>query len=327
MAKVRSTLRVERAGVNAVRALLEEHDHLVNAIDGGVDHGEDMYVGLTRDRRRTGYVVAVQVKSGTKYRRVNGYAIPISDHFEDWRDSKIPIVGMVYDPEARRIAWTNLTAALEGLSTSPGWVQIPGDAILTSDSMQAFETDLEQYIDTSGRRIKPGEPDTMPERIRAAQRAGSSSRDGAGQPNEAFAPLADLLLRSPRIMRHGLQGLAWFTLLAGLVADWPYMLRFAREYAAWSPNLWVLNIYFFIVFLATIVTFERKAGRPASTTIRWLAYVMPSFLLLPFMMGSHRDAMWGGFWAGVGALVPNAAEIYAVVHFVGAEVDRRRAAS
>ncbi len=78
---VRASRKIERAGVNALRAFLEEHEHIVQEIDGGNDHGEDMIVNFTRDGKRTPYWIAIQVKSGKKYKRVSGYAIPVEDHY------------------------------------------------------------------------------------------------------------------------------------------------------------------------------------------------------------------------------------------------------
>jgi hypothetical protein len=58
--------------VNALRTLLEEHDHIVQEISGSADHGEDLYVGFAAGNRRTGHVIAVQIKAGKKFKRANG---------------------------------------------------------------------------------------------------------------------------------------------------------------------------------------------------------------------------------------------------------------
>src|SRR4051812_40403594 len=103
MATVPPNRRIERAGVNALRSFLEEHDHLVQEIAGGTDHGEDCFVMLTRQRKRTGYSFAAQVKAGKKYKRARGYAIDVGHHFTDWRSSKIPVIGVVYDVDEQRM--------------------------------------------------------------------------------------------------------------------------------------------------------------------------------------------------------------------------------
>ncbi|MFE4676167.1 hypothetical protein [Streptomyces sp. NPDC056723] len=61
---VRASRKIERAGGNALRAPLEEHEHIVQEIDGGNDHGEDVIVNFTRNGKRTPYWIAIQVKSG-----------------------------------------------------------------------------------------------------------------------------------------------------------------------------------------------------------------------------------------------------------------------
>ncbi|MFC9278099.1 hypothetical protein [Streptomyces collinus] len=44
MPKIPKGRRVGQAAVNALRALLEEHDHIVQEISGQNDFGEDLYV-------------------------------------------------------------------------------------------------------------------------------------------------------------------------------------------------------------------------------------------------------------------------------------------
>ncbi|MFG2135687.1 DUF4365 domain-containing protein [Streptomyces sp. NPDC048650] len=82
-ARVPRSRSIERAGVNALRAFLEEHFQIVQEIDGGNDFGEDLFVMPTREGERTGSSIAVQVKSGDKYKRANGYAIPVDAHASD----------------------------------------------------------------------------------------------------------------------------------------------------------------------------------------------------------------------------------------------------
>ncbi|MFI1382924.1 hypothetical protein [Embleya sp. NPDC020886] len=48
MPKIPKGRRIGQAAVNAVRALLEEHDHIVQEISGQNDFGEDLYVSSSR---------------------------------------------------------------------------------------------------------------------------------------------------------------------------------------------------------------------------------------------------------------------------------------
>ncbi|WP_327066447.1 DUF4365 domain-containing protein [Kitasatospora sp. NBC_01302] len=144
MTRISPRRRIERAGVNALRSLLEDHDHLVQEIDGGADHGEDLYVAIVRDGRRTGHVVAVQVKSGKKYRRASGYAIPVEDHREDWTQSQIPVIGVVYDLDEGRLFWINLTKELRDGSAA-SWIQIPRENELSHKTICHFIASFEAF--------------------------------------------------------------------------------------------------------------------------------------------------------------------------------------
>lgn len=139
MAKVNSRRRIERAGVNALRSLLEDHYHLVQEIDGGADHGEDLYVTVVQEGRRTGHLMAVQVKSGQKYVRAQGYAIPVDDHREDWKQSRIPVIGVVYDLDSEQLFWINLTQELLAGNTAT-WIRVPRTNELSAQTINGFIT-------------------------------------------------------------------------------------------------------------------------------------------------------------------------------------------
>ncbi|TVZ75376.1 DUF4365 domain-containing protein [Streptomyces sp. BK340] len=149
MATISASRKIERAGVNALRTLLEEHDHLVQEIDGGADHGEDLYVAFASEGRRTGHVIAIQVKSGKKYKRANGYAIPVAGHRDDWKESRLPVVGVVYDRDEKRLFWVNLTEELRRGSEAT-WIQVPRVNELTDESLHGFIAALQAFIDTQG---------------------------------------------------------------------------------------------------------------------------------------------------------------------------------
>ncbi|MFE8950617.1 DUF4365 domain-containing protein [Streptomyces sp. NPDC007856] len=149
MATISASRKIERAGVNALRTLLEEHDHLVQEIDGGADHGEDLYVGFASEGRRTGHVIAIQVKSGQKYKRAHGYAIPVADHRDDWKESRLPVVGVVYDRDEKRLFWVNLTKELRRGSEAT-WIQVPRANELSDGSLPGFISELQGFIDAQG---------------------------------------------------------------------------------------------------------------------------------------------------------------------------------
>jgi hypothetical protein len=59
--KVSDTRRPSRAAVNALRTLLERHNHIVQEVDGQNDFGEDQHVTFTEDGEVTGDLVKIQV--------------------------------------------------------------------------------------------------------------------------------------------------------------------------------------------------------------------------------------------------------------------------
>jgi outer membrane protein assembly factor BamB len=175
MATVPANRRIERAGVNALRSFLEEHDHLVQEIAGGTDHGEDCFVMLTRQRKRTGYAFTAQVKTGKKYKRARGYAIDVGHHFADWSSSKVPVIGVVYDIDEQRMFWTNLTLYLTSSAVAPSWVPIARENELCAATIDAFVSHIEEFTDAPEKLLADGSssegtPPPRPQRGRRKQR-------------------------------------------------------------------------------------------------------------------------------------------------------------
>lgn len=328
MAVIRPNRRIERAGVNALRALLEDHDQLVQEIDGGNDHGEDLYVSFTRNRRRTGHIVAIQVKSGKKYRRAHGYAIPVDDHFQDWRQSKVPVLGVVYDSESESLYWVNLTKFLGSCNTSPGWVEVPLKNILDAAHIRGFIAENEIYIDSAGMRIRNSDPSRSLEQLVQSERAFDVQvqRPDSGElPNPLFDGLATIITRLPISARQFNWGVAFITLLTVMLEEWPYQIAFVKTYSDLNPIAWVMAVYCLIIYLFMIVFFERLSGRLARNTERFLALVAGNFLWIPFIKGNGiDDKWWGDMWIGIGAVLPNVGIVALTGLFVRAEIERRK---
>lgn len=294
MARVRPNRRIERAGVNAVRTLLEDHNHIVQEIEGGNDHGEDLHVLLTRDGRRTGHVLAIQVKSGRKYKRAKGYSIPIEDHYEDWKNSKIPVVGIVYDLEMRKLYWVNLTAALENAKGVVKRVSIPQASLLNSGTIPDFISAIESYIDSTGMRLREF---TLEEAFAAVSRA-LDGLDPNNVPNPLFEGWAELLFRheqrAKRVARFILQTCPLFLLASLLVYEWPYQVRYVKNYTDLSPVLTVGSLYIFISWMTLTIFFELRAGRRPEETGNWLIAVCGLYLWIPVMDDEGRGSEWMG---------------------------------
>ncbi|MFF9640544.1 DUF4365 domain-containing protein [Kitasatospora aureofaciens] len=331
MATIRTSRRIERAGVNAIRTLLEDHDHIVQEIDGGNDHGEDLFVILTRGRVRTGHIVAIQVKSGMKYKRANGYAIPIEDHYVDWKGSRIPVLGVVYDPDSTLLYWTNITKRLQSTNESPGWLQISRDAELSSGTIRGFVAEIEIYIDRQGMRIRGASEE---ESFAGAARARRGHFDGPAPdpeaaPNPLFEGLGDLALRYEEAIGRGVRFIRRvlpLTVLALVMAlEWPKQIQFAENYGGgFSPVMWTLNIYCFIFYAALTIFFEFRAGRIPRETGRWLSLIVGNILWIPVVDNGRDHGWYTTTWIWVGVIAPSLGWKFLLINFVGDAMERRR---
>src|SRR5688572_3467920 len=110
--KLRRNRRVERAGVNAAQALFESHDWIFQPVELGNDYGKDAYVDVPRGEQVTGICAALQIKSGDSYRSSAGYRIPIENHERAWRESPLPMMGIVHDPADGQLYWCNISTFL-----------------------------------------------------------------------------------------------------------------------------------------------------------------------------------------------------------------------
>ncbi|MFI8499654.1 DUF4365 domain-containing protein [Streptomyces sp. NPDC085524] len=324
MSTVRSSRRIERAGVNALRALLEEHDHIVQEIDGGNDHGEDMIVNFTRGGKRTGCWIAIQVKSGKKYKRANGYAIPVEDHFDDWRQSRIPIVGVVYDMKKKELFWVNLTERLRSTKESPGWVQVANAAQLNGDTVDGFHSEISSYAGDARMRIRAAnEEDAFTEAVRARQ-----GLDPETAPNPLFEGMADFALRHEErlqvIARDLRRSIPIQALVLIMAWEWPRQIRFIEGSTDLNPVPWVLGLYSFMFLMALTIFFELRAGRKPKETGNWLILIASNFLWLPIMDPDGDRGWWGTTWIIAGIVIPSFGIKLLYISFIRYARDRKR---
>ncbi|MEV6141942.1 DUF4365 domain-containing protein [Streptomyces sp. NPDC051992] len=324
MSTVRASRKIERAGVNALRALLEDHEHIVQEIDGGNDHGEDMIVNFTRDGKRTPYWIAIQVKSGKKYKRVNGYAIPVDDHFDDWRQSRIPILGVVYDMKKRELFWVNLTEQLKSVMESPGWVQVSNTCPLNSETIEEFYAEVATYAGDERMRIRAAtDEEALSEAVRARQ-----GLDPATAPNPLFEGLADIALKYEErlkvIRRNLIAALPMMILILLMMVVWPYQIRFVEGSSDMPAWLWVSNIYLFMFIMSMVMFFELRVGRFPIETGKWLWLIAGNFFWLPVMDADGDHGWWGTFWITAGVLVPSFGLKLLIVTFIRFAMDRVR---
>lgn len=113
------------------------------------DFGKDAYVDLAHDRYFTPLCIAIQVKSGTSYRSSSGdYFIPLDQHAHTWRNSTVPVFGVVFDPDDEFLRWIDLTAYLRANpAQNTGRVLISRDALLTTQSLaNGFADAVREYV-------------------------------------------------------------------------------------------------------------------------------------------------------------------------------------
>lgn len=266
MVRRRANLGVERAGVNAVVALLEAAGHIVHQVDGTKDHGLDLYVQLVEDGRPTGAHIAVQVKSGNTYRRSFGYAIPVGKHAEIWRTTNVPVIGVVYDPEMRMLYWCNVTGHLLETPNSRA-VPVREDQVLTRQNVAAMIAEARGLIHpvdhTRPSRRGPGRRRVIARLVTARQGTAEPSVVG-GMPNKAFSFIATWVERN-----HGSVGkAAIFAALAAIVMSGALTLALVHLFAVRHVSIantwtWTAVVAAFALMALGAAYFEQIAGRSA----------------------------------------------------------------
>jgi hypothetical protein len=98
-----------RSAVEAFASWCTRRKWIYQPIDGSNDFGRDGLVDVSRSGSPTGELFTVQVKGGPSWRAAGGYRIPVGKHRRIWKESNVPVVGIVHDEGLR---WVNLTDAL-----------------------------------------------------------------------------------------------------------------------------------------------------------------------------------------------------------------------
>lgn len=142
--------RTERQGINAAREFFENASCVFQEVDQQNDYGKDAYVDVG-DRvqgRITPLCIALQIKSGPSYRTSSGgYFVPIGQHATLWRESTIPVFGLVFDPQDRRLRWQDLTGYLRAHpSLNEGRIPVSAEALLDEGALiGALRSTIETY--------------------------------------------------------------------------------------------------------------------------------------------------------------------------------------
>lgn len=322
---MRRNRRLERRGVNALRTLLEDAGHIVQEIDGGNDHGEDLYVRFVIDGRLTSSVAAVQVKAGSSYRRSVGYAIPVGTHANLWRTSNIPILGVVYDQDMRMLYWRNITEYLASNSNARS-IPIGESDILTADNVRDVCTGVDTFIRSFHLELTPNQGqslrDTIVARLTNAREAQRREQAVGGNPNLIFEGPAKWFERHDhQLFRLGLIGLKLLIAVCGLMT-WNMLYLFAAKHAPhMNPWMWSAAVGGFCFCALWVAYYEQRAGRRAT--------ILKLVALTPLMLYSALSQMelsktTAAVLTALGSVLAGKGVIILAFLFIGRELSRRR---
>jgi hypothetical protein len=109
-----------REAVHAVSKFFLDQKWIFMEVPGYADFGKDGYVDMvTVAGEVTGRSFAVQIKGGRSRRRGGGYRIESTlNNRQQWHDSTMPVIGIVWDPDLSELFWIDLTATLNDLGLS-----------------------------------------------------------------------------------------------------------------------------------------------------------------------------------------------------------------
>ncbi|WP_327297748.1 DUF4365 domain-containing protein [Streptomyces sp. NBC_01197] len=250
--------------------------------------------------------------------------MPVEAHFDDWTQSRIPIVGVVYDMQKRELFWVNLTEQLRSAEKSPSWVQVPKTSRLNADTLHEFYTEMAAYAGDAKMRIRAStEEEALTEAVRARQ-----GLDPQTAPNPLYEGMADFALRHEDRLHVFAKDLRRSFPVQMLVLimlwEWPRQIRFAEGSGNPAPVSWVAGLYSFMLLMALTIFFEFRAGRIPKETGKWLAIIASNFLWIPIMDPDGDRGWWGTTWLVAGIIIPSLGVKFLVLSFVGFARDRKK---
>lgn len=99
-----------KAGYRRLETVLEAANLVVQRVETENDIGRDAFVDIVSGTDVTGGVISVQVKSGPSFFHGHGWLIPGRPaDFTLWRESTVPVFGVVHDPETDALRWVDLS--------------------------------------------------------------------------------------------------------------------------------------------------------------------------------------------------------------------------
>jgi hypothetical protein len=144
----------ERAGVNAARTFFEGHGCTFVEVDLGNDYGKDAYVDFGDGTSISPVCAALQIKSGASYRTKSGYQIPLDGHdVEMWRNSTVPVLGIVFDEDDCQLRWVNISKFLNEAGDKLSSIPVRRSAILVGSRLSDVKDSVREA--SSVRKSEP----------------------------------------------------------------------------------------------------------------------------------------------------------------------------
>lgn len=289
MTRVLETRKTEREGANALRSLFEKFGHIAQEIDGGNDYSEDFYVSFTEYGMRTGDIAFIQVKSGLKYRRATGYGIPVGKNGEDWKRSRVPVVGVVYDPDLKKLFWGNISQTLREANRRKPSIPIDEDSRLDGTTLPMVVEKLRGYIDFKGELLSAKDGISLGEQIR---RSAAKVRDVpvvdapvGGNPEPIYSRAADFFESKIKWFKLGIQLCAAVVVICLFLLMLSTAFDFGRVFWPTSPRLWGLCAIGgpFVFYIFSFGLRKNKKGRQ----VRWIGHLL-------LCVGYYIQSAWLG---------------------------------
>lgn len=99
-------------GYRRLESVLEAANIVVQRVETENDIGRDAFIDIVDGTDVTGGVVSVQVKSGPSFLHKGQWVIPAKPaDFTLWRESTVPVFGVIHDPDTDALRWIDLSHA------------------------------------------------------------------------------------------------------------------------------------------------------------------------------------------------------------------------
>ena len=139
--KMADNSKIERIGVNKVKAFFIEEFDWIFREQSILDYGIDAHIEIKEDEEATGVLFALQIKSGdshckeNKSKNIFTYRGDLR-HLDYWKNHSLPVIFIWYRPYNKSLYWQSVSLESENININDkSWtLQIPANQILNSNS-------------------------------------------------------------------------------------------------------------------------------------------------------------------------------------------------